>query len=163
MPMRSDIREPSAGLSSLILISQAQLGVEFYMFAYRNARIYAEKDKVFWSERSNKGSTYRCVNSGAFLQSPLSFPLVLSGFWYPIWASFFLFCVIPGPETLQPFWKLQAGSQTQTSNFSEHSWEIGTQIPLLVKGFVGITSLQCFENSFHSVYCNTVGAGGGVE
>lgn len=65
--MTSDIREQSAGLSSLILISQAQLGVEFYMFAYMNARIYAEKDKVFWSERRNKGSTYRCVNSGAFL------------------------------------------------------------------------------------------------
>lgn len=44
----------------------------------------------------------------------------------------------------------------QASKFSEPSWEIGAQIPLLVKGFVGVTSLQCFENSFHSVGCNTV-------
>lgn len=37
------------------------------MFAYMNVRMDVEKERVFWSKRRNKGRTYRCVNSGAFL------------------------------------------------------------------------------------------------
>lgn len=45
----------------------------------------------------------------------------------------------------------------QASKFSEHSWEVAAHIPLLVKGFVGVASLECFENSFHLMYDNVVG------
>lgn len=45
----------------------------------------------------------------------------------------------------------------QASKFSEHSWEVAAHIPLLVKGFVGVTSLQRFENSLHLMYDNCSG------
>lgn len=37
-------------------------------------------------------------------------------------------------------------------NFQSIAWVIGAQIPLLLMGFVGVSVLHCFENSFHSIH-----------
>lgn len=37
-------------------------------------------------------------------------------------------------------------------NFQSVAWQISTQITLLLMGFVGLSFMLCFENSFHSVY-----------
>lgn len=42
-------------------------------------------------------------------------------------------------------------------NFQSIAWQISTQITLLLMGFVGISFMLCFENSFHSVYWRAQG------
>lgn len=37
-------------------------------------------------------------------------------------------------------------------NFQSIAWAIGAQIPLLLMGFVGVSVVHCFENSFHSIH-----------
>lgn len=37
-------------------------------------------------------------------------------------------------------------------NFQSIAWAIGAQIPLQLMGFVGVSVVHCFENSFHSIH-----------